>query len=147
MSPLRPDLVDVWIFRVTGAGPEFLLLRRSGEKVLAGLWQGVSGKIEGDETPGAGPLGEAWEETGIGRDRIERLYSLDFVASFLWGDEVWSSVHLALLVPPGVERVMSREHDALAWPSFDDAVGSSVWPGYREAITRVRDCLLDPARE
>jgi hypothetical protein len=44
----RPDLVDVWVFRATAAAPsslEILLLRRAPGRVMAGLWQGVSGAV------------------------------------------------------------------------------------------------------
>jgi len=43
--------------------------------------------------------------------------------------------------------VLSEEHDRYRWLTIDEAIAASVWPAYREAITRVRDCLLDPARE
>jgi 8-oxo-dGTP pyrophosphatase MutT (NUDIX family) len=146
---LRPDLVDAWIFRLVDGRPQVLMLRRSAVKVLSGLWQGVSGRVEGDESVVDAVLREVREETGIGPDAIEGLYSLDFVASFLWEplDAVMSSVHFGIRVGPGIEPVLSEEHDRYRWLTIDEAIAASVWPAYREAITRVRDCLLDPARE
>src|ERR687890_234051 len=46
----RPDLIDVWPFRVVGGRCEVLLLHRAPGRVLAGLWQGVSGLIEPGES-------------------------------------------------------------------------------------------------
>ncbi len=98
MSPIQPDIVDVWIFRdrkltdavVTGGGDrseagsdlEILLLRRAPGRILPGLWQCVSGSIEPGETVSAGALRELQEETGIGAAQIDRFYGLDQVNQF-----------------------------------------------------------------
>jgi len=145
---LRPDLVDVWVYRIVGGELQILMLRRSQTKVLPGLWQGVSGGVEPDEGVRAAALRELREETGFASDDVLRLSSLDFVASFLWepADAVMSSVHFAAEVAPDAEPTLSHEHDAYAWLPADAAVARSVWPGYREAITRIRENLLDPVR-
>lgn len=112
MSPFRPDLVDVWIFRsARGAGEaaasgrdadsgrdaapdrdaasgrgssaiEILLLRRSPGRILPGLWQCVSGSLESGETPAAGALRELLEETGFGAEQIAGFFDLDQVNQF-----------------------------------------------------------------
>ena len=80
VCPLRPDIVDCWIFRVgeasPGVGPggpaagstppgaEILLLRRAPSRILPGLWQCVSGSLEPGERIALGALREL-------RDRIE----------------------------------------------------------------------------
>jgi dATP pyrophosphohydrolase len=145
---VRPDLVDVWVYRVVGGQPQFLLMRRSAEKVLHGLWQGVSGGVEPDERIADAGLRELREETGFGPSDIRAFATLDMVASFYWegADAVVSSVHFSAEVGPTAEPTLSREHDAYRWLSFEEATAASVWPAYREAITRVRDCLLDPER-
>ena len=110
----RPELVDVWIFRIRSAGPEILMLRRSRAKVLPGLWQGVSGGIEDGETIAAAALREVVEETGIGPSRIDEFYTLDLVTSFYWQplDRSMSSAYFALRVGPDTEPTLSHEHDA-----------------------------------
>jgi len=145
---VRPDLVDVWIFRLVDDAPQLLMLHRAPGRVLAGLWQGVSGKIEPGESIARAALREVHEETGIAGGAIETLYSLDFVAAFLWAplDAVMSSVHFGLRVRPGTEPTLSHEHDDHRWLSLEEATAVSVWPGYRESIRRVRECLLDPER-
>ncbi len=145
---VRPDLVDVWIFRLVDDAPQILMLHRAPGRVLAGLWQGVSGGIEMGEPIVQAALREVREETGITGGAIEALYSLDFVASFLWTplDAVMSSVHFGLRVRPDTEPTLSHEHDDHRWMSFEEATAISVWPGYRDGILRVRECLLDPDR-
>jgi 8-oxo-dGTP pyrophosphatase MutT (NUDIX family) len=145
---VRPDLVDCWIFRSPPTGTEILLLHRAPGRVLAGLWQGVSGSVDGDEPVARAALREVTEETGIGRDAIDAFYDLDLVNAFHWpaADAIVMSAIFALRVAPGVDPVISFEHDDWRWTPIHVAYGEVVWPGYREAIARIRDDLADPAR-
>ena len=150
----RPDLVDVWVFRVAqaadGAPPpiEILLLRRAAGRVMAGLWQGVSGAVEPGDTVVAAARRELLEETGIDGATLDAFFSLDLVAEFLWepSDALLSSAYFAARVRPGSEPVLSHEHDEARWVPVDEALTLAVWPAYREAIGRIRDNLADPER-
>ncbi len=166
MSPIRPDLVDCWIFRVpdrgvlpTGAGgadddggraagTEVLLLRRAPGRILAGLWQCVSGSLEPGERVALGALRELREETGFDANAIEAFYDLDLVNQFHEPsvDAVVIAACFAVRVRGGAEPILSHEHDGMLWLPADDAYREVVWPGYREAIDRVRRDLIDPAR-
>jgi len=149
MSPLRPDIVDCWIFRVGPAGPEILLLRRSpGRTILPGLWQCVSGSVEPGERIALGALRELEEETRFRGASIEAFYDLDLVNQFHEPsvDAVMLAAVFAVRVRPGAEPVLSHEHDAARWLTPDDAHREVVWPGYREAIDRIRRDVLDPER-
>ena len=145
----RPDLVDVWIFRVGPAGPELLLLRRAPGRILAGLWQGVSGSLEASERVAAGALRELAEETGFGPDQIEAFYDLDQVNQFHEPsvDAIVSAAVFAVRVAPDAEVVRSSEHDAHRWLTPIEALELIVWPAYRESIARIERDLLDSARE
>jgi 8-oxo-dGTP pyrophosphatase MutT (NUDIX family) len=172
VSPLRPDLVDCWIFRrstpdasppadppdrsaapdprrpAPATGSEILLLRRSPGRILPGLWQCVSGSLEPGERVALGALRELAEETGFGPEAIEGFYDLDLVNQFHEPsmDAVVLSAVFAVRVRPGAEPRFSHEHDAMLWLAPDDAHREVVWPGYREAIDRIRRDLLDPER-
>lgn len=150
MSPLRPDLIDCWIFRVAEAGGvDILLIRRSPGRILPGLWQCVSGSLEPDERVAIGALREVAEETGYGPDSIEALYDLDLVNQFHEPsvDAVLFSAVFAVRVRGGVEPVLSPEHTAFRWLGLEEASRAVVWPGYRDAIERIRDYLLDRDKE
>ncbi len=150
MSPLRPDLVDCWIFRVADGGAvELLLIRRSTGRILPGLWQCVSGSIEPGERIAPAALREVEEETGFGANRIEAFFDLDLVNIFHEPsvDAVVMSAVFAVRVRPGSEPVLSREHTAFRWLPLEVARREVVWPGYRTAIEHLRDFLLDPDRE
>ncbi len=145
----RPDLVDVWIFRVGPAGLELLLMRRAAGRILPGLWQGVSGSLEAGERIAAGALRELGEETGFDADDIEAFYDLDQVNQFHEPsvDAVVTSAVFAVRVRPDAEPVLSHEHDAARWVTPAEALELIVWPAYRESIARVERDLLDPVRE
>ena len=145
----RPDIVDVWIFRVGDDGTaEVLMLHRAPERVLPNLWQGVSGQIEPDEGVVAAAWREVREETGYTEADVETAYHLDYVSEFLWEplDATISSVYFGFRVHGGRDPVLSHEHDRFEWVPIDEAVAGVVWPGYREALERLRDNLLDPVR-
>jgi dihydroneopterin triphosphate diphosphatase len=145
----RPDLVDVWVSRVTAGGAlELLLLRRSAGRILPGLWQGVSGSLEPGERVVEGALRELREETGIDAAAVEAFYDLDQVNQFHEPtvDGILSAAVFAVRIRPGVEATLSHEHDLARWLSPDDALALVVWPAYRESIARIAGDLVDPRR-
>ena len=153
MSPFRPDLVDCWMYRVATSARsvksiEILLLRRAPEKVLAGLWQCVSGSLEIDERVAHGALREVVEETGFGPADIEAFYDLDLVNQFHEPsfDGVVTAACFAVRLGPDAEPRLSHEHDGARWLPIDQAHAEVIWPGYRTAIERIRDDLSDPER-
>ena len=148
MSPIRPDLVDCWIFHDGPAGLEVLLMRRAPGRILPGLWQCVSGSLEAGERVAAGALREVAEETGYEAPSILAFYDLDLVNQFHEpsADAVLTAAVFAIRVAPDAEPRLSHEHDGARWLPVEDAHREVVWPGYRTAIERIRDDLADPER-
>jgi 8-oxo-dGTP pyrophosphatase MutT (NUDIX family) len=153
MSPLRPDLVDCWVFRVVMSArdvpsTEILLLRRAPGRILPGLWQCVSGSLEDGDRVAVGALRELREETGFGPDEIEAFYDLDLVNQFHEPsyDAIVTAAVFAVRIRNGAQPALSHEHDEARWVAVEDAHAEVVWPGYRTAIERIRDDLSDPDR-
>lgn len=145
----RPDLVDCWMFRVVPGGPaQTLLIRRARGRILPGLWQCVSGKLEAGERIAPAALREVREETGFGPAAIESFYDLDLVNEFHEPsvDAVVTSAVFAVRIRPGAEPVLSSEHDGARWVTLEEARREVIWPAYRTAIDRIRDDVLDPVR-
>jgi 8-oxo-dGTP pyrophosphatase MutT (NUDIX family) len=156
VSPFRPDLVEIWVFRDMAAPDlatpdpaiEILLMRRSPGRILPGLWQCVSGSLEAGETVTAGALRELVEETGFGPDQIAGFYDLDQINQFHEPsvEAILTAAVFAVRIRPGVEPTLSHEHDAMVWALPDEALDLAVWPAYRESIRRIVENLLDPER-
>ncbi len=96
----------------------------------------------------AGALRELREETGFGEAHLEALFDLDQVNQFHEPsvDAILVAAIFAVRVRPGLEPVMSDEHDALQWVTPEAALELAVWPAYRESIRRIQEDLLAPAR-
>ena len=135
----RPDLVACWMFRPGPAALQLLLLRRAPGRIFPGLWQPVTGGLEEGETIVDGALRELIEETGIDPTGIEVLYGLDQVNLFHADhlDALQAEAVFAARLRPGVEAVLSHEHDDQRWLSPAEATDLVLWPAYREAIRQI----------
>ncbi len=123
-------------------------MRRVPGRILAGLWQCVSGSLEAGESVVAGALRELHEETGIGGDAIEAFFHLDQVNQFLEPtvDAILTSAVFAVRVGSDREPVLSHEHDEARWLAPAAALDLAIWPAYRESIRRIETDLVDPGR-
>jgi dihydroneopterin triphosphate diphosphatase len=136
----RPDLVGCWVFRVTPErGLEILLIRRASGRIYPGVWQCVTGGLEGDEKVVDGALRELVEETGYTAADLEALYGLDQVNLFHADhvDALMAEAVFAARVRPGLDPRLSHEHDAFRWLSPDAAREQVVWPAYRSALEQL----------
>jgi 8-oxo-dGTP pyrophosphatase MutT (NUDIX family) len=147
MSPLRPDLVGCWVFRVTATGePEILLLKRAPGRIFPGIWQCVTGGLEPGERVVDGALRELVEETGYRSDDLEAFYSLDQVNLFHADhkDAIEVEAVFAARVRPERAPTVSEEHDDMRWVSPSEGRAMVVWPAYRVAIDQVEWLVRTP---
>jgi 8-oxo-dGTP diphosphatase len=144
---VRPDLVGCWIFRLTAErGIEILLIRRAPGHIYPGIWQCVTGGLEGDERVVDGALREVAEETGITPADIEVLYGLDQVNLFYADhlDELMAEAVFAAHVRSTSEPRLSDEHDDMRWVTPAAARELVVWPAYRFAIDQIEWLVAHP---
>jgi 8-oxo-dGTP pyrophosphatase MutT (NUDIX family) len=149
VSPVRPDLVACWLYRVDAGGRlEILLIRRVPGRTYPGLWQCVTGRLEAGEAIRAGAFREVTEETGIGPGDIEAAFETDIVNWF--HDEglggVVSEAVFAARLRADAHITLSHEHDDLRWLSPADAHELVVWPSYRRAIEQVEWLVANPEK-
>jgi 8-oxo-dGTP pyrophosphatase MutT (NUDIX family) len=140
MSPVRPDIVACWLFRLDSAGrPEILLIRRAPGRIHPGLWQCVTGRLEVGERIVAGALREVAEETGLGRADLEAVFETDIVNWFHEEavDAIWGEAVFAARVSPSATVTLSAEHDDLRWLTPEAARELVIWPAYGVAIDMV----------
>lgn len=139
--PISCTQVEVHVFRRRAKRLELLLLRRSAERSLAGVWQPVTGGIERGESALAAATREVLEETGLTPIR--------------W----WALEHLATFYDPGKDHVrvvpvfaaevawtdpvhLSHEHDRYAFVSLAQARRRVLWSTQRQAITALESEVL-----
>jgi 8-oxo-dGTP pyrophosphatase MutT (NUDIX family) len=147
VSPIRPDIVECLVFRLTDDGrAEHLLIRRADDRIFPGIWQPVTGGVEQGERVPLAALREVEEETGLVAADVEAFYDLDLVGSFFDEDrdEIVNSVIFAIRVRPGGTPRVSGEHVDLLWCTRAEAERLSVWPGYRDAYDLVERIAADP---
>lgn len=141
MIPLRCKQIEVHLFRRRGRRAEFLLLRRSRDRTLPGVWQPVTGGIERGEAAWQAAAREVLEETGL--------------TPLRW----WALEHLTLYYSPAKDAVLavpvlaaevawtdpvhlSAEHDRYAFVSPAVAARRVLWGTQRAAQRAVRDEVL-----
>ena len=142
MAVLACKIVEVCIFKFENDRPWYLLLHRSkDEKIYPGIWQFVSGSIEGDEKAVEAALRELNEETAM---KPKGFWVVPFVNSFY--DPGYDAVNLSPLFAAQVEigdaPMLCHEHFEFEWFSYADAVRKLVWPGQREGLRIVHECIV-----
>ena len=134
-GPVTKECVEGYLF----ASPplELLLFRRPPAR--GRIWVPVSGKVDPDDRDFPSALcREVEEETGY-RARPEELIDLDWHVPFrVDSGETWRLHAFALAVPRSFEPRLSREHDAAAWVSPEEAVRRLHYEDNREAVERLK---------
>jgi 8-oxo-dGTP pyrophosphatase MutT (NUDIX family) len=149
MSPIRPDFVECWVFRLPVVGrPEVLLLRRAAHSIFPGLWQPVTGHLDPGERAPEAALREVAEEAGIGPADTEAFYDLDEVRLFYDEDPdgILAAAVFALRARPEAVPHLSVDHDAMRWVAIDEALGEVTWPSYPGTLQAISSHLLEPDR-
>jgi 8-oxo-dGTP pyrophosphatase MutT (NUDIX family) len=149
VSPVRPDLVACWLFRLDEAGHvEVLLIRRAPDRIYPGLWQCVTGRLEPGERVVEGALREVEEETGLSGADLEAVFETDIVNWFHEGsvDAIWCEAVFAAEVRRGHEIRLSDEHDDMRWLPAEAAREAVIWPAYVRAIDQVEWLVANPEK-
>jgi dihydroneopterin triphosphate diphosphatase len=134
-----PRLFDCFVVRPSKSY-EYLLLHRSPQKLYAGSWRMVAGKVEPHETAYAACLRELNEETGL---TPNRLWAVPYVHHFYeWQTDQVREIPVFLAEVAGdAEVVLDDEHDDHTWCGQDHALTLLDWPGQRGGLNAAASLL------
>lgn len=135
--------VDVWPYRHVDGRTEFLLLHRlPGPRDLPPFWQGVSGRIEPDESAVQAALRELREETAL---VPVALYSIDSIFSIYEprDDRVSTVVPFAAELSAESEPLLSDEHDEFRWELPSGALQLLPYHPQRDCLRRFAADVLE----
>jgi dATP pyrophosphohydrolase len=135
------EIVDVYIYRRTDAGPQFLMLRRAPNLRLGGSWQSVHGHIENEETAMQTALREMKEETSLTPVAFHQLETVNqfFVAT---EDAVHFCPCFAAEIAANADPTLNEEHDAFLWTDHEGAIRALPWPGQHAAVREIVTYLI-----
>ena len=140
MSEIKIKQVDSYIYRITDAGPVYLMLKRSTGKYYEHLWQGVAGKIEKGETAWQAVIRELEEETG---KKPVKVFAADHVASFYDArKDRLQMVPIFGIKVDNSEVRLSEEHSEYRWVSFEEALILLTWKGQKEGLRTVHNEIM-----
>jgi dATP pyrophosphohydrolase len=127
------DMIEAHVFRETLDGLEFLLLKRAENEIYPGLWQMVTGKVEGKETAYQAAIREIMEETGL---KPERLWVVPNVNTFYSHElNVISLLPVFAAKVKGIEEVkICEEHTEYSWYNPEKAKSLLAWEGQRHSV-------------
>ena len=120
---------------------EFLLLKRSDDKIYPGIWQGVTGKIKDEEPPYKTALRELKEETGLAADK---MWTADKVNIFYDATEnIMNLIPVFGVVVRSKDIVLSEEHSEYKWCSIDETVKLLTWEQQKKGVKIFYDMLKE----
>ena len=139
MPDIKVRVVDCYIYRQTGEGLKFLLMKRNLNKIYEHLWQGVAEKIDYGESAAETAIRELKEETGL--DPLN-MFVADHVSRFyeIHGDRI-NLVPVFGIEVDSYKVILSEEHIDFKWVDITEALDTLVWNGQKEGIQTVYDMV------
>jgi len=135
MTRIITRVIDCWIFRRTPDGLRFLIMKRASERIYAGIYHCVHGKILPGEMAWETALREMSEETGLSP---VRFWVADFTSSFYEAAE--DRMNLVPVFAAEVETELvkiGQEHESYDWLSLEDAVEQVSWENHKRALRAI----------
>lgn len=135
-------LIDVYPYKIEDGVPEFLIFKRSTNKVYANQWRMVGGKVQEGETRWKAALRELKEETGLVPNTfwvipsVNRFYEPKT-------DMIHAIPAFAAQLNPNADIRLDEEHTDYKWVKADEISRYIPWPEQRRLIKLIHTILTD----
>lgn len=139
---LQPNFVAAYIVDPNAIqGPLLLLLKRSPEDYLGGIWQIVTGKVDNGDTVLQTVKKEIFEETGL---NAEKAYNLNITLFYeKIGDQVGFSANFLFFTDHRQEIILCpSEHVEYQWCSIDKAGDLIAFSTQKETLFHISEYYL-----
>lgn len=135
-------LIDVYPYRMQDGQPHFLIFKRSSEKIYAGQWRMVGGKVEEGEQSWEAALRELKEETGL---KPVKFWAIPSINQFYEAktDAILSIPAFAAELDNDSDIQLDEEHSEFKWVSIDGIQPYISWPEQRRLMQLTYDILTD----
>ena len=143
MSKIKIRVIDCHIayFNQNKSDWDFLLLKRSENKIYPSIWQGVTGKINNNELPYKTALRELKEETGLNADR---LWTVDKVNAFYDAQkDIMNLIPIFGVTVNSKNVVLSKEHIEYKWCDIDETIKLITWDQQKKGVKIFYDMLCE----
>ena len=134
MSKIKIRVIDCHIayYNKNKTDWNFLLLKRSSNKIYPGIWQGVTGKINDNEIPYKTALRELDEETGL---NAKKIWTIDKVNTFY--DAKRDTMNIIPVFGVQVlsqEITLSTEHVEYKWCDINETIKLLTWEQQKKGV-------------
>ena len=141
MTDIKIRVIDCHIAYKNGNDWQFLMLKRSKNRIYPSIWQGVTGKINDKEKPYRTAIRELFEETGL---KPSRMWSIDTVNLFYDSND-----GIMNLIPVFGVQVLTKnikisdEHSEFQWCNINQAIKLLTWEQQKKGIQTFYDMLIE----
>lgn len=140
---MEKKLIDVYPYRINGKNVEFLILKRSSQKIYANQWRMIGGKVEEEETFWQAALRELKEEIS---EKPSSFWTVPSVNSFY--EHKTDTIHqipaFAAKIEWTDERIkLDDEHSGYLWVKADQINEYIHWPEQKRLIRLINDILIN----
>lgn len=132
MTIIQVRVIDCHVVYLGNNDPQYLMLKRSPDKLYGGIWQCVTGKIENNETPIEAAVRELIEEAGLA---AKNKWTIDHVNHFYEANH--NRMNLIPVFGIEVESIevkLSEEHCNYQWCSYEDALKLFTWTQQKNGL-------------
>ncbi|MEX0994974.1 MAG: NUDIX pyrophosphatase [Balneolaceae bacterium] len=135
------QLIDLYPYVFKQGELHFLILKRAKNKIYAGQWRMIGGKVKKDEKRWQAAIRELNEETGL---RPNKFWCVPTLNHFYEpsGDDIHLIPAFAAEIEPDSTIRLDAEHQEYKWVPSDKIEQYIYWPEQKRIITLMDRLIL-----